>query len=413
MRRVCIALVCCLFVHIALPPSALAWWGWWDELSGPGKFWGFQFETRVFCFGDRQPVTASALALTAATQLEVANDNFLQAQRALQIDLPDELTAQPRRTFGADAQLIQLIGPLGDKVRTTFLQTVGQSAFYVSGFAEVRLQGASAATMPMTEAKATELATKTRNLAASLKSLAAVQGELQNELGTACQSANLQAACENQVAWALSAAKLSSSAQVLDAVTATYKDAAGAAEAAALATAFGGVTYSACPIEKDVNRRVSIDIAFRLMHTYTARSLDYAGGNQIKLATFVPSVSWRPLVGVGNGKIDLVDLAAGAGIYWLSSSGAQPGGFDAFSGMILEPLRIDFHAPSKLAESKKWWWTAVPSFRVGVAMFPAGFKAGAFGKTATPDESDRIPAEWIPNWAIFADISPIIYKFKH
>jgi len=208
------------------------------------------------------------------------------------------------------------------------------------------------------------------------------------------------------------AAELSALAAMATATASSFGAAGGAAVAAVAMAAFGGVTYSACPVEKDLNRRVSVEFAFRLFHTFSDRSKDYAGGNQIKLATFVPSIGWRPLVGISHGKIDAVDVGSGAGIYWFSSKGASPGGFDAFSGMILEPVRMDFHAPSWLTAKTAWQWSAVPNVRLGWVIFPAGFKANAFGKTAKPEQAKRIPAELVRNWAIFADLSPVIYALK-
>src|SRR6267142_1035934 len=42
------------FVAICLvlaPAPAQAWWGWLDDLSGPGRFRGPLFEFRIICFG--------------------------------------------------------------------------------------------------------------------------------------------------------------------------------------------------------------------------------------------------------------------------------------------------------------------------------------------------------------------------
>src|SRR5262249_46320276 len=39
-----------LFVLLS-PAPAHAWWGWLDELSGPGRFRGPQFDFRLVCFG--------------------------------------------------------------------------------------------------------------------------------------------------------------------------------------------------------------------------------------------------------------------------------------------------------------------------------------------------------------------------
>src|ERR1700681_288951 len=98
MRRVCVSLVCCLLVQIALPPSALAWWGWWDELSGPGKFRGFQIDTRVLCFGSRP--NPNALAQLAAGQAAAANDDFLTVKGSLPAELRTAVDSPESPTRG-------------------------------------------------------------------------------------------------------------------------------------------------------------------------------------------------------------------------------------------------------------------------------------------------------------------------
>ena len=37
---------------LVTPAPAQAWFGWLDDLSGPGPFWGEQYEVRVACIGD-------------------------------------------------------------------------------------------------------------------------------------------------------------------------------------------------------------------------------------------------------------------------------------------------------------------------------------------------------------------------
>jgi len=42
-----------VFVQLLLPQRAEAWFGWLDELSGPGPFWGAQVDLRLMCYGAR------------------------------------------------------------------------------------------------------------------------------------------------------------------------------------------------------------------------------------------------------------------------------------------------------------------------------------------------------------------------
>jgi hypothetical protein len=174
--------------------------------------------------------------------------------------------------------------------------------------------------------------------------------------------------------------------------------------------ASAGVSFSACAMQKDLTRRGAIGVTFRKMDTYGARKEQFAGGNTISLSTLTPMASWRPLFDVASGKYDYVDLATGAGVYWLASDGNLPGGFDAFSGVILEPIRVDLHAPS-LSHRTGWKWGlfAAASLRGGLAIFPAGFKPNAFGVTREPAQSQRIRGEWVPFWAIYFDVSRFLY----
>jgi hypothetical protein len=57
MRRVCLVFAALLFAQMAAPRRAEAWFGWLDQLSGPGKFYGFQVDMRLKCFGARSTPT--------------------------------------------------------------------------------------------------------------------------------------------------------------------------------------------------------------------------------------------------------------------------------------------------------------------------------------------------------------------
>ena len=172
-----------------------------------------------------------------------------------------------------------------------------------------------------------------------------------------------------------------------------------------------GVVFSACPISRDNNRRVSINATFRLLHSYGDRKELYAGGNEIQLAMFVPALAWRPLVDFST--IDVVDLSTGAGVYWFSSEAGRPGAFESFRGLVLEPVRFDLHFPSGITK-KGWTGAALAglSYRVGWAIFPNGFAADAFGTTTPPELARQIPGEWVKTRAIFWDFGPLVHYAK-
>jgi hypothetical protein len=170
----------------------------------------------------------------------------------------------------------------------------------------------------------------------------------------------------------------------------------------------GGVTLSACRARPGERRRASIDLGLRLLrYTDNSTSNAFAGGNSISLSTLVPSFEWRVF---NNPRLDVVDAGVGAGVYWFSSLGSSPGGFDSFSGVIVEPVRLDFHAPTVWTRDK--WWTAIPNLRFGLVVFPGGFDTNAFGANLTGDKAHRIDSEWLKNFGIFFDLDPIIRHFS-
>ncbi len=130
----------------------------------------------------------------------------------------------------------------------------------------------------------------------------------------------------------------------------------------------------------------------------------FAGGHDIRLVTVIPTIVWNPLRAM-NKKLDFVDFGAGAGMYTFSSPGGS-GTFDQFSGLILEPVRVNGHVSKAIAE--RHWWLAVPNYTFGLVVFPKGIEGGAFGDLGGKP-SPRIPAEWLMNSSIFFDVSPFIH----
>jgi hypothetical protein len=160
-----------------------------------------------------------------------------------------------------------------------------------------------------------------------------------------------------------------------------------------------GVIWSFCP--SNVVRRVSIDLGVRRWRTQP--DPQFAHNEVISLSTLVPSVSWRI---IDDSHFDVLEAGFGGGVYWFSSPG-----FKSLSGVMLEPWRFDVHGPSSWS-SKSWKdfrrWAALPVFRTGVVMFPAGFEAGDF--EASGDQAHRISAELIPTYSIFVSLKPFVRK---
>jgi hypothetical protein len=366
MRRVVLAFAVCLGVQLIRPTPVQAWWGWWDELSGP-KFWGLEIETRLVCFGGEgeeekereRERTFIALLVSARRQVQFAFDSFNKVQN----DLPSGVDRRPE-TVGALATLVVSVMALTPR-HLTDAARLGMDAS--------KLAGQIAEACPQ----------KIEGCASRINTLKLVQGTLQ-QLATTLASVPVRQQ-ENLKPEFLGSA---------------------------------GVALSACPFAKDEKRRASIDLTYRSLWARGGTKADFAGGNELRMMSLTPGVSWRPLMGMGTAETnwwDWVDLGAGAGIYWITSDGARPGGFETITGMILEPIRIDSHVPSAVASNNMAGvrLLSAASFRIGWAIFPAGFEENAFGTTQKPEQSKQIMGEWVFHWGVFFDPIRAVHLWKN
>ena len=81
MRKPLVAVVAGLFLQLALPAPAQAWWELLEELSGPGKFYGWDIQLRLLCViqtptsekrADGKPVTRTEKVFPTAIGVLVA-----------------------------------------------------------------------------------------------------------------------------------------------------------------------------------------------------------------------------------------------------------------------------------------------------------------------------------------------------
>lgn len=154
---------------------------------------------------------------------------------------------------------------------------------------------------------------------------------------------------------------------------------------------------ASCPADKNGVRKLSsVGIDFRVLSADAEPA--YAGNNDIKLVTIGPSFS-RSII--SKPKYNIVDVGAGGGVYWFSSKG-----FRSFSGVILEPLRIDLHAPRGGEQNVLRAIANSFVLRTGMIVFPNGFDPNAFA--GTRQTATRLRAEKLFTWGIYADITPFI-----
>jgi hypothetical protein len=168
------------------------------------------------------------------------------------------------------------------------------------------------------------------------------------------------------------------------------------ARAMLTSTSSAGVLWSLCPSDKD--RRLSIDIGWS---TWDADpDPGYAGGARINLDMLMPLVSWRVLA---DTNFDFVELSAGAGMYWFSSTG-----FESLRGVVLQPARLTLRAPSSWSGSTRIWrrLAAIPVYGFGVTMFPDGFEPNDFAGVG--DKAVRIPRELLTTHYFFVNVEPFV-----
>lgn len=157
------------------------------------------------------------------------------------------------------------------------------------------------------------------------------------------------------------------------------------------AFAIPGLLYSACALKPYERRRASIDVGMRFL--WAKDDQRFAGGERISLTMLQPAFSWNV---IDSRQWDFLDYGLGAGFYWISSEA-----FPSFSGGFLEPIRLDFHAPTNAPT-----WAKIPIFRAGLLVFPGGFDTNAFAPRA--DVAHRIGRDWVKSFGIYADVEQIL-----
>jgi hypothetical protein len=150
---------------------------------------------------------------------------------------------------------------------------------------------------------------------------------------------------------------------------------------------------ASCETNDPEIRRAAIDINMRFLKRDD--DVRFANGEQINLTTFAPSISWNI---IPNPEWDVVDVGVAAGAFWITSTE-----FPSVKGGFLEPVRFDFHAPSRFKQTHPLA-ALIPRVRVGWLVFPAGFEPNAFAAAAP----QRISRDWPMNVAIFADLEPVL-----
>jgi len=326
---------------LLLPAPAHAWWGWLDDLSGPGKFKGPQFVFRLFCFGEQTEVkrlTEDLKNADALTRKPFVGKN--RDAQSLAIPRADALVA-----YDAWQQLIEALRA----TRLTFpvLDVTG-----IDALSEQVREGFTANEDGLPQQERITI--------------------VRDKIDTAFTNAQEEIAKYNRAISFLNST---------------------------------GIFLSAC--STDTKRRSSIELGMNFW--YANASPNFANNEQIRLTTLMPEFSFRVFT---DPRFDVLDAGVGAGVYWFTSKG-----FDSVSGVVLEPGRLDFHAPTVWSTPSAGGGlpnllrrlAAVPTFRFAVIDFPAGFSPDAFAGTP-PDHHVRIPGELVKSWSIFINLDPFVRK---
>jgi hypothetical protein len=145
---------------------------------------------------------------------------------------------------------------------------------------------------------------------------------------------------------------------------------------------------------------VAVEIGFSSLQALS--NPDYAGDHSIRLNTINLGLSYRfPL----PPDRDIIDIGTNAGMYHFSSRG-----FKSFSGLILEPVFIDLHGPTRLIDAGGLKQLgALFTLRLSLVMFPGGFDRAQFAAVAS--KPARISGrEATPSATVFFNLTPLLWR---
>jgi hypothetical protein len=158
-----------------------------------------------------------------------------------------------------------------------------------------------------------------------------------------------------------------------------------------------GIFISFC--KSDRTRSVAVELGYTTLQTNS--NPDFAQDHTIRLNTITAGLSYRLPLPPDR---DIVDIGFNAGLYNFSSRG-----FDAFSGLILEPF-VDLHGPSDLINEpglKKIG--GLLTARFGLVFFPGGFDGSQFASAPSRPETIR-GSEPTPSVTIFFNLAPLLWR---
>jgi hypothetical protein len=366
MRRIKGAFVCAMLLQLVTPERALAWWENIEPWSGPGWWKGFDIDARLFCLVDNVP-SDEVKGLVARMEKNAGRPGF---------------TALPAK---APEKSEQLVTTASSEVMR-WKETLDEWERILNQWQ--RFSG------PIGD-----------RVAALRQPLADLRTRADNSLDRVVPAAE---------AWIASPAARSAADEALKRAQQDATKAADEFQRASetirrivdrprlVPSALPGVIYSSCRLQDNERRRAAFDVGMRFVWTHDDR---YAGGERINFTTIEPAFSWNVF---DNPRYDFLEYGLGAGFYWVSSKA-----FPSFTGGFLEPVRFDFHFPTRFVSKETMTRKIIRSlvFRHGYLVFPGGFEPDVFlADPSNPETHRRISRDWVRYYGIYLDIEVFTNK---
>lgn len=366
MKRSALVLVGLAMLLFPRPASAGWIWAWFEDLSGP-RFRGSPWNLRLICIEDSKPTSRLGAAEVFAS-LDLTQDLVLAY-------IPNEASKQPaaagQRPFSERiAELKAALPSLAE--RAVVILRLGSR------------EGAE---------RANELADELYKFTPPLPGrqpppATRPQGKYADE-SAACQDSRVRAATADPIE-AIDRSLFRTIRAVCD--WRIYFKREGI-------TAGGSVLLSLCAAPGGGPRRVSIDLNFRSMS-----DADETRDKTLSFSSLSPAVTFHLLDPAIHKKWDFVDVGLAVGFFWVRPSDES---LQAFSGVMVEPIRFDFHAPPMVDESSLWP-LGIPYFQYGLVWFPTGFAPKSFA--AEGPFSGKYPPEVIRAWSLYFNLTPVVRR---
>jgi hypothetical protein len=306
---------------VLTPARAEAWFEWLDYLSGPGRWYGFKMDVRVWCSGPKGDWKGlrGLLDQAIADTLKLKNRQIPQTVASQWTDVLDRLEKSHRAL------------PITDTAK--FDSEIGR-------------------------------------------------------LRTAVQFKPAAGESDQAVIAPLDVLKIGEDLhRVLDVF-----------ERGAASIASTGIFVSLC--KNDRTRAFAVEVGFTTLQANS--NPNYAGDHSIRMNTINAGLSYRfPL----PPDRDIIDVGTNVGMYHFSSRG-----FDSFSGLIVEPVYIDLHGPTRLVDAGGLKQLGgLITVRLSLVMFPGGFDAAQFASAAS--KPPRISGREVTKSAtVFFNLTPLLWR---